>query len=152
MRNQQGSTLIVSLVMLLLMTLAGVAAMQGTILQERMAGNLRDRELAFEASEAALRAGEEWVANNPGAALDEALLNDPGTWDGSGSEGVVADLSDELSADPAYHVAWQGDICPEGGSIGSTMPCLDMYAVTSRGQGGSDNTVVILQSRFIPVQ
>jgi len=55
---QRGSALIVSLVMLLLLTLIGVAGMKDTLLQEKMVGNVRDREIALQAAESALRAAE----------------------------------------------------------------------------------------------
>ena len=74
--RQRGSTLIVALVFLLAMTLIGVTAMQGTTQQESMAGNLRQRNLAFQAAEAALRNGESLLTqavlptfNNTGANL-----------------------------------------------------------------------------------
>ncbi|CDM41973.1 type IV pilus assembly protein PilX [Ectopseudomonas oleovorans] len=57
-RKQDGAILIVALIMLLLVTIIGLASMRGTSLQERMAGNLRDQELALQAAEAALRRGE----------------------------------------------------------------------------------------------
>lgn len=147
-RGQRGSALIVSLVMLLLMTLVGVASMQGTILQEKMSGNLRDRELAFDASETALRAGENWSLGNVAAALTTALLTPPEDWDGTGNSGTVNDLDAQLAADPVFHVAWQGDVCPPGADFRT--PCRDILAVTARGQGGSDTTTVILQSRVMP--
>lgn len=58
-RHEHGAVLLVSLVMLLLLTLIGLAGMRMVQLEERMAGNLRDRQTAFQAAEAALRAGEE---------------------------------------------------------------------------------------------
>jgi len=54
-QRQTGAALIVSLVLLLIMTVLGVTAMRTTTLQERMAGNLRDNNLAFQDAEAALR-------------------------------------------------------------------------------------------------
>ncbi|NWO08515.1 MAG: hypothetical protein HLX50_23250, partial [Alteromonadaceae bacterium] len=64
--SESGSVLIVSLIMLLLLSLIGVAGMQNTTLQNRMTGNLQDRELAFQAAEAAIREAEAWLAgNNP---------------------------------------------------------------------------------------
>jgi type IV pilus assembly protein PilX len=54
-RLQRGFSLIVGLIFLVAITLLGVIAMKNTILQERMAGGLRDRSLAFQAAEAALR-------------------------------------------------------------------------------------------------
>lgn len=57
--RQQGIALVVGIIFLLLMTLIGVTAIQTTSLDERMAGNVRDRNLAFQAAEAALRDAEE---------------------------------------------------------------------------------------------
>jgi type IV pilus assembly protein PilX len=57
-RTQQGAILIVSLLLLLVMTVLALTASQTTRLQERMAGNSRDLDLAFQASEAGLRAAE----------------------------------------------------------------------------------------------
>ena len=56
--RQRGVVLIVSLILLMVLTLIGVTAMQTSTLEERMAGNAMDRSLAFQAAEAALRAGE----------------------------------------------------------------------------------------------
>lgn len=52
---QQGASLVVGLIFLVAVTLLGVIAMKNTVLQERMAGSVRDRSLAFQAAEAALR-------------------------------------------------------------------------------------------------
>ncbi len=67
--QERGAVLIVALVFLLIMTLIGVFAMRGTIMEERMAGNLRDRNLAFEAGETALRDVERWL-DDQGRELD----------------------------------------------------------------------------------
>lgn len=61
MQGQRGAALIVGLIMLLLLTLIGVAGMRDTLLQEKMAGNMRDRELAFQAAESAMREAEALV-------------------------------------------------------------------------------------------
>jgi type IV pilus assembly protein PilX len=45
--------------MLLLLTLIGASSMQSTSLEEKMAGNLRDRSIAFQAAESALRDAEQ---------------------------------------------------------------------------------------------
>lgn len=57
--RQQGAVLFVSLLLLLVMTLITVAAMQTTTLEESMAANLKDRNLAFQAAESALRDAEQ---------------------------------------------------------------------------------------------
>lgn len=59
MRDRQGgAALLVALVLLLILTLSGVAGLSSVGLQERMAGSLGERASHFEAAEAALRAGE----------------------------------------------------------------------------------------------
>lgn len=60
--RQRGAVLFVSLIILLLMTIIGVSAIQNTTLQEKMAGNLRDANLAFQAAEAGLRDAEKYLA------------------------------------------------------------------------------------------
>ncbi|MGX5729645.1 pilus assembly PilX family protein [Pseudoxanthomonas beigongshangi] len=57
--RQRGSTLLVVLVLLLAMTLLALASLRVGSLEERMTANLFDRGLAFQATEAALREGEE---------------------------------------------------------------------------------------------
>lgn len=148
MQMQGGSALIVSLVMLLLISLIGVGSMQGTILQERMASNLHDRNIAFQASERALRVGEDWLAANPNLAVGNDRMADPESWGGGGADAVTVNTGDaQLSADPEYHVGWIAVFCP---SPQAGTPCFDRHAVTARGQGGTDTSVVILQSTFMP--
>ena len=54
-RRQQGAILFVSLIILLLLTILGVTSMSSVTMEERMAGNMRDGDLAVQAAEAALR-------------------------------------------------------------------------------------------------
>lgn len=61
--RERGAALFVSLVFLLILTIIGLAGMQNTSLEEKMAGNMRDRSLAFQAAESALRAGEDRLLN-----------------------------------------------------------------------------------------
>lgn len=146
--TQQGSALIVSLVMLLLISLIGVGSMQGTILQERMASNLHDRNIAFQASERALRVGESWLVDSYLDAITNDRLDDPKTWAGGGLDAVtVVTGDDQLSADPEYHVGWVTDFCPD---IQGGGQCFERFAVTSRAQGGSAESIVIIQSMFMP--
>lgn len=56
--RQSGVALITGLVLMVVLTLITVAALRTTTLEELMARNARDRDLAFQAAEAALRAGE----------------------------------------------------------------------------------------------
>ncbi|MCL7745067.1 PilX N-terminal domain-containing pilus assembly protein [Guyparkeria hydrothermalis] len=55
--SQRGIALIVALVLLIAVTLVGLASIRGTSLQESMTANLNDRDVALQAAEAALRVG-----------------------------------------------------------------------------------------------
>jgi Tfp pilus assembly protein PilX len=60
-RRQQGAVLVVGLVILLVVTTLGISGQQSTVLQERMAGNLRQNNIAFQAAESALQAALSYV-------------------------------------------------------------------------------------------
>ena len=70
--NQSGAALAVVLVLLLVMTLLGTAVLRNTLLDERMSGNLYDRNLAFQAAESGLREAEEILADIGAATGDAA--------------------------------------------------------------------------------
>lgn len=71
--QQRGAVLLVALIMLLLLTILGAAAMRDTNLQERMAGNMRDHNLAFQAAEAALRFAEQEVKTSYANLINDSL-------------------------------------------------------------------------------
>lgn len=58
MQSQRGLSLVVVLILLLIMTVLGLAVLRSTLLQERMSSNLYDRSLGFQSAEAALRDAE----------------------------------------------------------------------------------------------
>ncbi|MFO1453078.1 MAG: PilX N-terminal domain-containing pilus assembly protein [Lysobacterales bacterium] len=60
-KQQQGMSLLVVLILLVVMSILGVAVMRGFIHAERMAANLRDRSLATQAAEAALAAAQDYL-------------------------------------------------------------------------------------------
>lgn len=64
-RRQRGIALVIALVLLIVMALMGLAAMRGTIMQQKMSANLYDRQVAFQNAEAALRAAASMIPNNP---------------------------------------------------------------------------------------
>ena len=64
-RTQRGATLVVVLVLLLVMTLLGLASLRNTVLEERMTANLLDRSIGFQSAESALRDAEALLATGP---------------------------------------------------------------------------------------
>lgn len=63
-RRQRGVALVVALVLLVVITLVGLAAIRGTLLQNKMAANLYDRQVAFQAAEAGMRAAMAKLASD----------------------------------------------------------------------------------------
>jgi type IV pilus assembly protein PilX len=58
MKRQRGVTLIIVLILVLLVTLAGIAAVRSLVVEERMAANSLDRSLAMQGAESVLRQAE----------------------------------------------------------------------------------------------
>ncbi|MFC1602018.1 PilX N-terminal domain-containing pilus assembly protein [Pseudomonadota bacterium] len=97
MNKQQGAVLIIALLFLLIVTLLGVSAMQSSVMEERMAGNMHDHNMAFQAAESGLKDGWDWLLPLTGRPLP----------DGTASNGVYTDGS--IGAEPAdYIFDWEG--------------------------------------------
>ena len=62
-QRNHGAVLFVALIMLLLLTLLGLTAMQVTLLQERMSGNFRAQQVAFERAEGKMAEGRDQVSD-----------------------------------------------------------------------------------------
>ncbi|HDK45694.1 MAG TPA: PilX protein, partial [Actinobacteria bacterium] len=77
-KKQRGTALIVSLLILLVLTILGVAAMSTTTMEEKMAGNSRKIDLAFQSAESALR----------DAQTDPAIKNDLTAFDSTCTNGL----------------------------------------------------------------
>lgn len=75
--NQRGAILVVSLMLLLVLTIIGVSSMQGTALEESMSYATRDRTVALQSAEAALREGEAWIETiaSPAALTGNGLFS-----------------------------------------------------------------------------
>ncbi|GAB6067343.1 pilus assembly protein [Methylothermus subterraneus] len=152
--HQIGAALIVSLVMLLVMTILGVAAVQSVILEERMAGNYFDRNVAFQAAEAALRQAEAVIAANaaPFDPFDQTAFNGSNglynTLSGSpidigstASTAVPGTSLPEVANQPVYIIELIQKSCNGSGDNA-------LFRITARAWGRDANTVVTLQSLF----
>ena len=86
--RQHGTALILSLVFLLLLTILGITAVTTSTLQEKMAGNMKDQNISFQAAESGLRDGEAQILTLASASiLASGLLPIPDT---TGSSGVFS--------------------------------------------------------------
>lgn len=167
--RQQGVTLIVALIFLAVLTLLGVSAARVMVQEERMAGNLRDRDLAFQAAEAALNAAERSV---PGlaATFPATTIETPGAsglytyapcmpnsqlyWNTAGDSdctGAAKTAFDWSAANATISLSGLSGVSSQPQYIIEKMPDLNgakRYRVTARAVGGSDDAVVILQAIF----
>lgn len=156
--------MLVGLIMVLLITIIGLAAIRGSGLQEQMAGNMRDRHVAFEAAEAALNQGEDSImaVGNPTTLIGTAgyhhtfkrpsalFWEQEFNWDGLAV--AYGGTIDHVSSQPRFVVEQLITLLP--GSDGSAVGFLDAqdqepvitYRVTARGEGGNENTQAIVQS------
>ncbi len=167
-RRQQGVILVVSLIFVLLLSLGAIAVSRGTILSERIAGNQWEQDRAYQAAEAGLVDGMDWLF----AAADV----DPPEGDDSGSEGVWAtgtmlenisdptydwsdgrlygtdtdaatDIFSDSHARPRYlveNVGWvSDDLSPEHTSAGRAT---FYYSVSSVGYGQGESARSVLQT------
>jgi type IV pilus assembly protein PilX len=57
-RRQEGAILVIALLFLVLLTIIGISSISSVTLEEKMAGNLREQAIAFNAAESALRDAE----------------------------------------------------------------------------------------------
>lgn len=161
--QQRGAALIISLIILLLMTILGVTSMSSSIMEERMSGNNVDRQLAFQAAEAALRNAEAYVlAQNP-LALDEdcaggictnkryqtniAWRTDPdhATWN-TALEPAAADVPPGVALPPKYIIE---DACPHTPEDTGILNSQRLFRITAIGYGGSATARVMLEASFI---
>lgn len=159
--GQQGIALVVVLILLVVTAILGLAIMRSSAMQERMAANLRDRSLAFQAAEGALRFAQDqilgvgnWDTQTP--AVGDACV------DGvcpSGSAPVWVPLdgaeydSVRIPEAPEYWIEYIGTGPGQPGGCdstsGSTLNCANpIYRVTarSRAEGRAD---VLVQATVI---
>lgn len=167
-RRQRGVSLVIVLVLLIVTSLLGIAVLRSSAMQERMSANLRDRSLAFQAAESALRyaqdvvlAGSDWDTRIPTPddcsdfsvctvdPDDPASVNFVPPW-----REVPAGSYDgtRLAAAPEYWIEYLGTGPGRKGSCDTLPPTLDclspMFRVTarSRAEGRAD---VVLQANII---
>ncbi|MFC3195067.1 PilX N-terminal domain-containing pilus assembly protein [Marinicella sediminis] len=75
-KQQQGATLVVGMILMLIMTFIGLTSMKNTALEEKMAASLRNKSLSEGGAESALRAAEDFLWNYYATSNGLALVAD----------------------------------------------------------------------------
>jgi type IV pilus assembly protein PilX len=175
--TQGGSALIVGILLLLVVTVLAVSGMRSTVMQERMSGNLHDRNLAFQAAEAALRDAEAFLfagggvgvfagsglcpqlteSVNPCTGNNPMQPGNPDAWiPGTYNWGTHSRTYDGeiagLSAQPRYVIERLNQTIPSDSVTAAAdepLPDASVYRITAMATGGTDTAVVILQTTYV---
>ncbi len=157
--HQQGFSLVVVLLLLVVMSVLGIAVLRSSGMQERMSANMRDRSLAFQAAESALRYAQDEVLGVAASNWDKKIptatdCTDSGicpTKSAASWHAVPAGKYDatRLAAPPEYWIEYLGTGPGYKGSCDTDPPSIDcrspMFRITARSQA-SGRADVMLQS------
>jgi type IV pilus assembly protein PilX len=155
LRRERGASLMLSLILIIALSVLGIAAMQNSSIQERMANNMRDRNVALQAAELALRDAERdlagKLADNSTLCLSGSTASMSGgtsvTCRAAGKRPDSADSSKRSgfwSWSPALRQTWlsgctDGQCLPVDNTSG-TVPVWDDTAANWQPQTGSTGT------------
>lgn len=146
---QRGVVLIVALIVLVLITIVSVTAIRATTTDERMAGNARDRDKAFQAAEAAVRSCLAPLDSDT-PALGGITVHPPAAIGATPVWEVVENWRDDSTA--SFAVTSLGSA--EDAGLKAQPRCMieqlnvtpASYRVTGRAMGASEDTIVMLQA------
>lgn len=144
-RGQRGVTLIITLVMLVLVTLVIVSTVRTSTMDEKMAGNARDRDKAFQAAEAAVQSCIAKLQSSlyTGTPLTPAAFDATPNWEvaanwGNDAKSVAVDLGTGAKLSSQPRCMYEALVAGSGN-----------YRITGRALGGSSLTEVILQATYV---
>jgi type IV pilus assembly protein PilX len=145
-RQQRGVVLIVALIMLVLITLVSLSTIRSTTMDERMAGNARDRDRAFQAAKPPCRPASR--RSRPARASRSPVL-DPAT-SGTQNWDVDANWTDAAVKDTRSYAVTLSNagLAQDPRCMVEKLNASSGYRVTGRAVGGSADTVVMLQATY----
>lgn len=166
-RPARGFVLIASLLIMVVLTIIVVTMFRGFGLQERIAGNVREKQRAFQAAQSAVNFAEWWLIQGNNAALTgncTKLLTAPTQavvcnaplakytdvpWKSGGTDVGVAYTPpnmtvassgvDTFYAAPRFYIVALG-ASPDGQS--------QLYQISGMGYGGNANALSVVQTTF----
>lgn len=164
--RHSGAALVVGLILLLLLTLIGLSAARTALTEERITGNLSDRELAFQLAEGALREAERVLQQPvlPSFSGADGLYPQPDPaqpprwqtldWDDADSHRVYTGLEDApeglARAEARYFIEELPRVVTPGQSLAADVPLEDVnfYRITARAVGIGGTATIVLQSTY----
>jgi type IV pilus assembly protein PilX len=156
-KKHAGVVLVISLIFLVLLTLIGITGMQLSGLQEKMASNMSDKNIAFQAAEDALKTAENKVIElHEGKTVFNCLPSNP-------EDGLFNQNMHENEPDVEAGSFWSSTDVLCVNTVNSVcrpqdarqpkyiIQCLSqagLYRITAFARGATADSMVILQSVF----
>jgi type IV pilus assembly protein PilX len=156
--------LVTSLVILLVITMLALSAVQSTSIQELISRNQRDSNLAFNAAETALVEAESIINSLSSLSYGDSVS--PKIYDAR-SSGALTNLwnstyvnasssnVDVVASQPVFVIEHVRTVISDEDrlnidNIGQNPNtcCTQMFRITARGTGGTDNAKVVLQTTY----
>lgn len=170
LKQQSGVVLVISLIMLLLLTLIAISGSQNTGLEEKMASNSRDKNLAFQAAESALRAAEKeiealisvtelntqfngtkgWLLKEE-TVMPSLFIGATVTWNNNDSKEFQSGIT-EINTQPRYFIKHVGR--DKGDEVNlshygdSASMEVHYFVITARGTGTQDTSKSYLRMHY----
>ena len=170
-RPQRGMVLVTALLMLIVVTILALAMFRSFGLDEKIAGNLREKQRALSAAETAEQFAEYWLTTGGGSANSPLIT----------CTSVVAASVPQICTNAlasAASVPWQSGGNPVGVTYTPSVPSLmnvttspvlgsyyatpafyvqylgtnangTLYQIDAQGYGGSPDTVAVVESTYI---
>ncbi len=162
-RQQRGATLVVCMIILVVITFLGVGSIQDTTMEEKMAGNMKNRNMAFQAAESGLRDAEDYLGSTAilpsfngttAGLIAQVSGNDtaPDHWsdsDWTASSATYSGTIPKVASQPLY-VIEKLESTEETPDLEAGQPANsnEYYKITVRAVGGTSTSVVIVQSIY----
>lgn len=160
LRQQSGSTLIVTMIILILVMLLGVTAMTTSDTQSKLTGNLQFEDLALNNAETAANTAERWlesVAATTPSASAVAALPDPLT----AMQWTDADSVPVGDSTQRYVIGYVTTVPSPFAGVGldcfdpsnaHNFDCVNTYLITARGTSGRGATKFVQTYYAVPLK
>ena len=162
-KKQSGAVLVLGLVMLLVLSVLVIAGSKSTMLQQKMTSNFRDKELAFQSAESAVRTGETMLRGLTKAQVRNIIfdgsvgyynydktrvLKEESNWAALNTFQSQAGLH-QVKETPVYIIENITGVQAPGGSLQVPKTVEASYfRVTAKGKGGTDASLSIIQTIY----
>jgi type IV pilus assembly protein PilX len=159
--RQQGVSLFMSLVILVILSLLTITGMNVSIIESKVSSNLRDRDLSFQAAETSLRRAENYLKTTYPLPLfngtEDGLLfldttrdlKKTSVWNGLTHRGGTDTTLLHIDSKPEYIIEQLPAVAESSGSLEAGQIVKEsFFRITAKAKGATGASTVIVQSVF----